>query len=71
MLVCHCLGISDRSIRAAIRSGAACRDSVAESCGAGSGCGGCLPAVDELIHEERSERSSIRSLPLLASYAAG
>lgn len=71
MLVCHCHGVSDRSIRAAVRDGATCRSSVGEACGAGTGCGGCLPHVDAIIGDERNERSSLRSLPLIPSYAVG
>jgi bacterioferritin-associated ferredoxin len=63
MLVCHCLGVSDRQVRRAIRSGALTADQVAESCGAGRGCGGCVQAVDELLHTElhvaRAEASGI------------
>lgn len=66
MLVCHCKRVSDRAIRAAVRDGAHCRGSVANLCGAGTGCGGCLPLVERLINEESSERASL-SLPLIAS----
>lgn len=71
MLVCHCHGVSDRSIRAAVRAGATCRGSIGDACGAGTGCGGCLPYVDEILVEESSERSTPRSLPLAPSYAVG
>jgi bacterioferritin-associated ferredoxin len=43
-------------IRAAVQAGAQCEMGVAERCGAGSSCGGCIPAVVELIHEERQPR---------------
>jgi len=56
MLICHCNGISDRAIRGAIRGGAQTPADVARRCGAGSGCGGCLDAVRELIHAEAAHR---------------
>ncbi len=72
MLVCHCHGVSDRVIRSAVRNGATCRASVGDACGAGTGCGGCLPMVEALIDEESAPRVSMRSLPLFTpSHAAG
>lgn len=66
MLVCHCKRVSDRTIRAAVQSGATCRGAVANACGAGTGCGGCVPMVERLITEENRERASF-SLPILAT----
>lgn len=66
MLVCHCKRVSDRAIRAAVREGASCQQSVGEACGAGTGCGGCVPLVQRLIREEATERSAPRGLPILA-----
>ena len=66
MIVCHCCRVSDRTIRAAVQGGASTEEAVAEACGAGGVCGGCVPAVSELIDEEqRSERR----LPLFTSAA--
>ncbi|HEX4336487.1 MAG TPA: (2Fe-2S)-binding protein [Polyangiaceae bacterium] len=53
MLVCHCLGVSDRTIREAVREGAETVDDVHEVCGAGSGCGGCRELVSDVITQER------------------
>jgi bacterioferritin-associated ferredoxin len=66
MIVCHCRRVSDRTIRAAVQAGAGCEESVAKACGAGSCCGGCVPAVRELIDEERK---APRRLPLVQSAA--
>jgi bacterioferritin-associated ferredoxin len=66
MIVCHCHRVNDRTIRAAIQAGAQCEVGVAELCGAGSCCGGCIPAVIELIQEERAQH---RHLPLFESVA--
>lgn len=54
MIVCHCRGISDRDIRAAVRLGAATRAAVGAACGAGTGCGGCHPVIDEIVQAERA-----------------
>jgi len=53
MIVCHCHRVTDRVIRAAVREGAVSEEAVAEVCGAGACCGGCVPAVSEIIGEER------------------
>lgn len=52
MLVCHCLRVTDREVREAVRQGACTLDDVAEACGAGAGCGGCQPLVERLIQLE-------------------
>lgn len=51
MIVCHCGVVSDREIRSAIACGAADECSIASTCGAGMRCGGCLPALRELLVE--------------------
>ncbi len=66
MLVCHCKRVSDRTIRAAVESGATCRSSVGQVCGAGTGCGGCVPEVERIIQHTAGDRSGLRTLPLLA-----
>ena len=52
MLMCHCIGVSDRAVRNAIRGGAQTPDEVGQACGAGSRCGGCRPAIESLIEGE-------------------
>lgn len=34
-----------------MRRGVACPDELAERCGAGSDCGGCLPLIEDLMLE--------------------
>lgn len=51
MYICHCRAVTDRTIRAAIQSGAGSVAEVAHRCGAGSRCGGCWPALQELLAE--------------------
>jgi bacterioferritin-associated ferredoxin len=58
VIVCHCYGVSDRAIRRAVRAGAVTADLVARACGAGSGCGGCRGAVQEILTAERAAASA-------------
>jgi bacterioferritin-associated ferredoxin len=51
MLVCHCFVIRARDVRSAIQSGARNACDVARACGAGGGCGGCVPLIEELLAE--------------------
>jgi bacterioferritin-associated ferredoxin len=68
MLVCHCKAVTDRAIRAAVREGAQTRNDVAKACAAGMCCGGCGPAVDEIIEAEanRSGAHGFATFPELA-----
>ncbi len=52
MIVCHCHGVSDRAIRAAVQEGARTRRQVARACHAGRACGGCRPVIHEIIERE-------------------
>jgi bacterioferritin-associated ferredoxin len=51
VLLCHCKVVSDREVRSAIAAGARDEFDVADVCGAGSICGGCVPAVTALLAE--------------------
>ena len=51
MLVCHCNVVSDREIREAVMDGATDPAGVTLSCGAGGGCQGCVPLIEQLIEE--------------------
>jgi len=53
MLVCQCMGTSDRDIRQAVREGARDASDVGASCEAGTDCGGCLPLIDLIVEDER------------------
>jgi bacterioferritin-associated ferredoxin len=50
--ICHCKAVTDASIRSAIDGGARTIDEVSAHCRAGTGCGGCWPALFEIL--ERS-----------------
>ena len=51
MFVCSFRAVTDRTVRAAIASGARSIEDVAARCGAGGRCGGCWPALAELLDE--------------------
>ena len=53
MIICQCNGVSDRAIRKAVRDGANTRNKVVRACTAGECCGGCAPAIDEIIEAEQ------------------
>jgi bacterioferritin-associated ferredoxin len=47
--ICHCRSVTDRHICAAIEAGARDAAAVTRGCGAGGGCGGCVPALRALL----------------------
>ena len=49
MLICHCVVVNDVAVRTAISAGARCPEELAAMCGAGSRCGGCVPALCDLL----------------------
>jgi len=52
MYVCSCAGVSDRAVKAAVDDGARSIEDLGERCGAGAECGGCLPALADLLADE-------------------
>ncbi len=51
MIVCLCHAVRDRDLDAAIAEGASTVEEVGRACGAGTGCGACIPDVeDRLAH---------------------
>jgi nitrite reductase (NADH) large subunit len=57
-LLCHCYGISDRHVRALAEEGATSLDRVQDCTSAGTGCGGCLGAVEAALERARSSLSA-------------
>ncbi len=55
MLVCHCKAVFERRVRKAIADGARDEFDVAIACGAGTGCGGCVPTITRLLRETIGE----------------
>jgi len=59
VIVCHCKAVTDRVIRKAVRNGARTRNDVVAACAANMSCGGCAPAIDEIIESETARDSSV------------
>ena len=57
MYLCSCKAVTDRTIGAAVAAGARTIEDLARLCGAGSRCGGCWPALDELLREHRDHQA--------------
>lgn len=70
MIVCHCKAVSDREVRRAVAEGARTRGQVARRCGAGTICGGCRPAIQELLHEGEPAEASAAPVLVLEVAAA-
>jgi bacterioferritin-associated ferredoxin len=51
LIVCSCHAVTDREIRRLARAGASTARDVANSCGAGSACGGCRSTVVAILEE--------------------
>jgi len=51
MWVCLCRGVTDSQINDAIEAGARTPGQIGRRCGAGTGCGGCLPELRRLLRE--------------------
>ena len=69
MLVCHCNGVSDRTVRRVVREGAQNVAEVGRACGAGTCCQGCGPAISRIIRHEshRQAKTSIANVEPLAT----
>ena len=49
-LLCHCRVVSERGVEDAVLAhGAMSVDDVAEHCGAGGSCGGCVGAIEAVL----------------------
>lgn len=61
MVICHCRAVNDQAIRAAILGGACDPDEVGRRCGAGSRCGGCIPALLELLNDVEAKACAVHT----------
>ncbi len=60
MFICHCRAVTDHEIKDVIDRGARTIDDLAAACGAGVRCGGCWPALYELLDEtEPADRPAL------------
>jgi NAD(P)H-nitrite reductase large subunit len=48
-LICHCHAVNDCSIASAVHDGARSLCEVQQRCQAGTRCGGCVGAIEELL----------------------
>jgi bacterioferritin-associated ferredoxin len=66
MLICHCNGVSDRTVRRVVREGARTVSEVGHACGAGTCCRGCSGSIGKIIraerhqHERQEETATVR-----------
>ncbi len=67
MIVCSCHAVTDREIRRLARAGACSVREVADSCGAGSACGGCRPTVAAILEESEAPRERRLSASISAA----
>ncbi len=51
MLVCSCFAVTDRTLRKVIAAGAHDVEQIGDRCGAGTGCGGCVEEIEDLLDE--------------------
>jgi bacterioferritin-associated ferredoxin len=54
MYVCHCRAVTDHTIHTEVERGATTIDELAARCGAGAECGGCWPALEDLLEKHGS-----------------
>jgi bacterioferritin-associated ferredoxin len=59
MVVCHCKAVNDRTVDAAIASGATTVSEITDRCTAGGGCGGCHSLLEALLEATSPERESV------------
>lgn len=59
-LICHCEAVRDRTIVKAINRGAHTLSEVQAACGAATRCGGCEPAVLELLERHTEQAVNLR-----------
>jgi bacterioferritin-associated ferredoxin len=58
VIVCHCHAVRAEEIRTEVRLGAETVEVVGARCGAGTRCGGCIPAVEAVIADEHARMRS-------------
>ncbi|MDP3178792.1 MAG: iron-sulfur cluster assembly scaffold protein [Spirochaetaceae bacterium] len=51
VVVCNCLGITDKDIEQAVKDGARTWEALQAATKIGTVCGGCKPRAEELLHE--------------------
>jgi len=59
VIICSCEAVSDRTVDAAVASGAASVCSIADKCGAGARCGGCWPELERRLAASADRRETV------------
>jgi bacterioferritin-associated ferredoxin len=59
MIVCHCLGVTDGTIRNLIAAGAASVGEITRRCGAGRCCQPCREEIASLLHGYSGSRMPV------------
>ena len=49
MYVCHCKAVSDRTVSALVAEGCHDVDEIGRMCGAGTDCGSCVVALEDIV----------------------
>ena len=71
MLICHCNGVSDRTVRRVVREGARTVSEVGSACGAGTCCRGCSSSIGKIIRiESRQHAREEAPVPVSTELAA-
>jgi len=69
MIVCLCKAVRSSTIERLIEEGAGSVACIGKACGAGTDCGGCRGALEDML-DEAAERRLAKRLPLLGTDAA-
>jgi bacterioferritin-associated ferredoxin len=70
MYVCICNAVTEGQIKASLDAGAATLEGVARACRAGSDCGACRTAIEEMIEEHAGCGAAPHELPRVRGRAA-
>ncbi len=60
MIICSCMAVTDRDVRAAALRGVATLGELERCSEAGSACGGCRPALEAVLEDARSVETANR-----------
>jgi bacterioferritin-associated ferredoxin len=60
MIVCHCVGVTDGTIRKLIEAGASSVGEITRRCGAGRCCPPCREEIASLLHGYAASRPPAR-----------
>lgn len=62
MIVCVCKGVRCSKIRALLEEGVDSVEALGVSCGAGTDCGSCRSALEDLLEEHRESTAPLATL---------